>query len=57
MRLKKKWTKPELRALRVPKEFDPAGDLTREQWEAARKLQRRAEEEKQASKADADADH
>ena len=54
MRLKKKWTKPELRALRVPEEFDPADGLTREQWETARKLKRRAEEETEASRADAD---
>ena len=54
MRLKKTWTKPELRALRISETYDPADGLTREEWETARKLQRRAEEETEASRADAD---
>ena len=54
MRLKKPWTRPEIRQLHVSDTYNPASRLTRAQWAAARELQRRAEEDtNEASKADA----
>ena len=54
MRLKKPWTKPEIRRVRVSDTYNPDDGLTRVQWAAARELQRRAEEDtNEASKAEA----
>jgi len=58
MRLKKPWTKPGIRRLHLSDTYNPDDGLTRAQWEAARELQRRAEEDPgETSKVDADALH
>jgi hypothetical protein len=58
MRLKKPWTKPEIRRLHVSDTYNPDDGLTRAQWKAACELRRRAEEDgNEASKTHADTLH
>lgn len=58
MRLKKPWTKPEIRRVHVSDTYNPDDGLTRAQWKAARELQRRAEEgTSEASKTNSDTLH
>jgi hypothetical protein len=58
MRLKKPWTKPDIRRVHVSDTYNADDGLTRAQWAVARELQRRAEEStNEAPKADADALH